>query len=247
MKNSSSFSLLSLFFITLFIVGVSLGVYFGLRNNNGTSGNSGVVNIVNYGKYFRVTYNNSSGNTLQEKYEKNIEEACNFWEDKFLDTETGIIDIDLYGNFLEDSSVLAYASMKDGDNIKGGGEIVINLRSNIINQTDVIKHEMCHVLGIGIHKIWRDAIIIENSYYYLDKNKFEKTYDFYEANYNSGDLEDNIPLGSVAGHFEEKIFGTELMTPYLNDGTAQPATGMTLTALETLGWKIDINKAEPIN
>ena len=64
------------------------------------------------------------------------------------------------------------------------------------------------------------------------------------SNNFSNPLDLGIPLGDQGGHFEENTFGRELMTPFLNDGGLQPATKLTLNVLKTIGWKIDITKAQ---
>ena len=53
--------------------------------------------------------------------------------------------------------------------------------------------------------------------------------------------------GDSGGHFKESIFTTELMTPYSNEGQVQPATDLTLSALSSLGWGIDLSKAQERN
>ena len=74
---------------------------------------------------------------------------------------------------------------------------------------------------------------------------FPETYRIYQEDY--GGTESDIPLGDVSGHFDEAVFTTELMTPFSNEGQRQPITDLTMSALATLGWNIDMSKAEEKN
>ena len=100
-------------------------------------------------------------------------------------------------------------------------------------------------MGIGLAYTWSNAVIGSDGVYYLSSSVFPETYQIYQNDYNG--VEYDIPLGAVSGHFDESIFTTELMTPYSNEGQRQPITNLTLSALSTLGWNIDMTKAEEKN
>ena len=100
-------------------------------------------------------------------------------------------------------------------------------------------------MGIGLHYTWTDAIIRNENGVFLRSTTFPETYEIYRDDY--GGTFNHIPLGDSGGHFKESIFTTELMTPYSNEGKDQPATDLTLTALKTLGWNIDLSKSEERN
>ena len=82
---------------------------------------------------------------------------------------------------------------------------------------------------------------------FLRSTSFPETYQIYADEYGGSNPSNHIPLGDSGGHFQESIFTTELMTPYSNEGQDQPATDLTLSALATLGWDIDLSKAEERN
>ena len=62
--------------------------------------------------------------------------------------------------------------------------------------------------------------------------------------YSSGNTYTNIPLNNLGDHFREDIFEKELMTPLAETSPPHPTTKLTLTALQTIGWTVDLNKAE---
>tara|TARA_R110001592_G_scaffold18816_12_gene77788 strand:+ start:63664 stop:64392 length:729 start_codon:yes stop_codon:yes gene_type:complete len=224
------------FLIVAIIVGIGVGIYFGVKDNN----NTGTTNTLNFGQNFRVTYYNTEGTNIQDGFTRYLEEAMTFWEDKV--TEDTRLDLDVMASPLDDRRILAYGSMNNRGNIRGGGDITINLNAIAMNWADVLKHEIGHVMGIGLAYKWTNAIIRNEDGAFLRSTEFPETYAVYRDEYRG--TFNNIPLGDSAGHFRENIFTTELMTPYSNEGRVQPATDLTLSALSSLGWNIDLSKAE---
>ena len=233
----SNKKILALLFV-LIIVGIAVGIYFGVRGSD-----SGGSSTQDMGSNFRITFWNTNGTNVQDSFSSYIREAVNFWEERLVETDR--INIDVKSVNLNTTTTLAYASMRDSSNIKSGGELTINLNASAQNWIDVVKHEIGHILGIGAANVWRNAVIGSGGVYHLDKNLFPETYQIYQDNYDNP--EDNIPLGDVTHHFDEAVFGTELMTPFSNEGQRQPITDLTLTALATIGWNIDLTKGEPKN
>jgi len=232
---------LGIFFIVAVLAGITVGIYFGIKNNDGSG--SGTTNTQNFGQNFRVTYYNTEGTNIQDGFSTFLEQAMNFWEDKL--TEDTRIDLDVRASSLDDPRILAYGSMNNRGNIRSGGDITINLNAVAMSWTDVLKHEIGHVMGIGLAYKWTNAIIRNEDGAFLRSTEFPETYEIYRDEY--GGTFNNIPLGDSAGHFRESIFTTELMTPYSNEGQVQPATDLTLSALSSLGWSIDLSKAEERN
>ena len=233
--NSKTFYAL---FLIIIIACIGVGVYFAVGKNDSSSNTT-----QNMGSNFSVTFWNTNGNNVENSFSSYVQEAVNFWEERLV--ETVRINIDIKSVSLNSSSTLAYAMMRDSSDIRAGGELTINLNASAHNWSDVVKHEIGHILGIGAADAWRNAVIGSNRVYHLDKNLFPETYQVYQDNYNNP--EDNIPLGDVTHHFDEAVFGTELMTPFSNEGQRQPITELTLTAMATIGWNIDLSKAEPKN
>ena len=229
-------------FIFLVIVGVGLGLGLGLTNGGNIDG-KGETNTQNFRQNFEVTYYNTEGTNIQDGFSRYLEEAMTFWGDKLL--EDTKIKLDVRATPLNNRTTLAYGSMNDRNDIRAGGDITINLNANAMSWTDVLKHEIGHVMGIGLAYTWSNAVIGTDGVYYLSSSVFPETYQIYQNDYNG--VEYDIPLGDVSGHFDESIFTTELMTPYSNEGQRQPITDLTLSALSTLGWNIDMTKAEEKN
>jgi len=230
---------LGILFITLIIAGIGVGIYFGVKSGNENSGTTTAALRQN----FRVTYYNTEGTNIQDGFSNYLNQAMTFWEDKL--NEDTVIDLDVKAFPLDDPRILAYGSMNNRGNIRGGGDITINLNAVAMRWQDVLKHEIGHVMGIGLAYTWTDAVIRNENGVFLRSTSFPETYQIYANEY--GGIFNHIPLGDSAGHFDESIFTTELMTPYSNEGQDQPATDLTLSALSVLGWDIDLSKAEERN
>ena len=230
-------SLLNYAIVIVLGVAIGLGVYFATNNNSGS------VTTQDFGQNFRVTYYNTEGTNVHDGYSRYLEGALNFWEDKLINEP--VISLNVRAVKLQSRTTLAYASMSDSSNIRAGGDITINLNANAMNWTDVLKHEIGHVMGIGIADYWRMAVLGSNNAYHMNSLMFPETYRIYQEDYRG--TESDIPLGDVSGHFDESVFTTELMTPFSNEGQRQPITDLTMSALATLGWNIDMGKAEEKN
>jgi len=223
--------------IFLIVIGGSLGVYFALKNNDSSS----ETRNLNYGR-FKVKISGSKN--FVETYSNHSETAINNIKDFFNEDLTIQIEIK---EFSESSNTLAKAGPYSIYDLKGGGYLEININNSAANWVDVIEHEILHILGIGTNYKWRHAIFYSNGYK-LSSNEFPETYQVYSNHYETnGDL--HVPLSNydIGGHFSEPVFGTELMTPYSNEGQIQPVTLLTLTALKELGWNVNLNKAENKN
>lgn len=232
MRLSAANTILILIFIG---AAIGTGIYFA--TGGGSSNTSSIT------RNFKVTYYNTEGTNIHDNFGNNVISATKFWEDKLI--EETVLDLNIRAVKLDSYTTLAYGSMNNSGNIRAGGNIVINLNARAANWTDVLKHEIGHVMGIGIADKWRSSTISSNGEYFLSSSVFPETYQIYQNDYEG--TEDNIPLGSVAGHFDESIFTTELMTPFSNEGSRQPITDLTLSAMKTLGWNIDMSKAEEKN
>lgn len=108
---------------------------------------------------------------------------------------------------------------------------------------DVILHEMGHVLGIGT--IWEDlGFVVQSTTAEAGFNGPQAL-----AEYNSvfGTNAPSIPIElGVQAHWDEDIFGNELMTPIISAvGTPNPISSITIAMLADLGYTVDMTQADP--
>ncbi len=129
--------------------------------------------------------------------------------------------------------------------------------------SNVVLHEMGHVLGIG--SFWQ-PISGFNSRNLLDfrTNSFMQTCNtatkFSQKPVFKGELanleyqalggigptpvEDEYGAGTQCSHWDEGIFVHELMTGFSNEGE-MPLSRLTIASLADLGYKVDFSKADP--
>ena len=118
--------------------------------------------------------------------------------------------------------------------------------------TNTVTHEMGHILGIGTH--WNNnsnlAIGLSSvagscgaNPQFVGINALRE----YHALGGVGSIaiENTSGPGTCDGHWKESIFGTELMTGFLNGGKANPLSSITLGSMQDLGYSIDLTKADP--
>jgi leishmanolysin len=115
---------------------------------------------------------------------------------------------------------------------------------------DVITHEMLHVVGVG--SFWRDKGLL--------RNYNTATVEYIGASGIQGCRETGgttscasaVPVentGSSAtanGHWRESVFGSELMTGYIDSGP-MPLSVMTVKSIEDLGYTVNPPGADPYN
>lgn len=152
-------------------------------------------------------------------------------------------------------NVLAQASMRDKNNIRGGGTIIINTvrLEDPDRWVNIIVHEILHVLGLGSSEKWDDAVNTVNGHNYLDRSFFPRTgakYDlFIQNNIAIGNPGDDIPLSDNhdsfpdgGAHLDENIFDIEVMTPIADSENV--VSSLTIAMLEDLGFEVDYNHNE---
>lgn len=115
---------------------------------------------------------------------------------------------------------------------------------------EVLMHEMGHALGIGsfwkyqrFFKDFPDLKLIKgadtDTPEYIGKNAVEQYGSYYPGRTITG-----VPVQPyVLGHWDEDYLGTELMTPFAEDGP-MPLSRVTLGALADLGYQVNYAKAE---
>jgi hypothetical protein len=114
---------------------------------------------------------------------------------------------------------------------------------------DVILHEMGHVLGIGT--LW-DTVQYGGSRKVISgAGTLDPRYTGGRgaAEYSALGAAGNVPVEALGGpgtqdaHWRESVFGTELMTGFLNPGS-NPMSKLTIASLADLGYQVDRSTAD---
>lgn len=117
------------------------------------------------------------------------------------------------------------------------------------NFAEVIIHEMGHVIGIGT--LWTP--LVRNPCPVNGRPcTTNPTYTGSNGVQGFSDLGGNgaVPVantgggGTLNGHWREDFFVNELMTGFLNSGTKNPLSVMTIKALRDLGYNVNLGAAE---
>ncbi|TWT41476.1 Proprotein convertase P-domain protein [Thalassoglobus neptunius] len=111
---------------------------------------------------------------------------------------------------------------------------------------DVIIHEMGHVLGIGT--MWSGMGLVSGL------GSSDPIFTGTQARIAYGNLlgtgPQDVPVENAGGsgtrdaHWRESVFGTELMTGYLNSGVANPISSVTVASLADMGYEVDMAAAD---
>jgi hypothetical protein len=119
--------------------------------------------------------------------------------------------------------------------------------------TDVVTHEMGHVLGYGT--LWEPIAGLWPTNFLNGAGTADPTFlgsgaiNAY-ANLNGG--AGNVPVegtggpGTADSHWRETIFQSELMTGFIS-GTVRPLSATSVRSIEDLGYVVDLNAADPFN
>jgi hypothetical protein len=113
----------------------------------------------------------------------------------------------------------------------------------------LILHEMLHVVGIGT--VWSDNALLSGDQ--TDDARFLGAQARTAcANVHGGTTTcaATVPVhstdgaGSAYSHWRESVFGSELMTPFLNAG-AIPLSEMSIRSLADMGYVVSVTSADP--
>lgn len=175
--------------------------------------------------------------TLQgdwQPYESSIKQACEEVSALFNDNiELPILFIATTGS---NGGTIAAASMANPSQIYNGGYIWIYTDYPGIPNSgykEVLIHEILHVMGIGSHNKWQNAILTGGL---LNGVIFTNALQIYQE--LTGGTDENIPIDT--GHWRESTFGDEMMTPYVKGATDLKLSKLTGAALKDLDWDINL-------
>jgi FG-GAP-like repeat/Bacterial pre-peptidase C-terminal domain len=129
------------------------------------------------------------------------------------------------------------------------GSTIVNINPDALSYmtavvdyfTDVMIHELGHVLGIGT--LWKfNQLINSNNATYNANTYAGWVYGELLGTYN----QQTIPIEpQVLAHWDEATFSNELMTPFASAlGTNMPASQLTLASLRDMGWQVNYGAAE---
>lgn len=116
---------------------------------------------------------------------------------------------------------------------------------------DVIVHEMGHVLGIGtlwsLHNLLQDPVdgFGEDNPVFVGPRAIAEY-----ALIRGGSASMPVPVadrggaGTRNGHWRERTFDNELMTGWINQGTVNPISRMSVASLEDLGYQVNLDAAD---
>ena len=121
--------------------------------------------------------------------------------------------------------------------------------TNLMNNgrwRDVIKHEMGHVLGIGT--MWKSNKDSNDWFTYVGSKGIQVWRNYCPNSiYASPPIENDGGPGTKGGHWDETCFVNELMTGWLQGGTANPMSVLTVAALEDIGYTVSYATATSTN
>lgn len=154
-------------------------------------------------------------------------------------------------------NILAYAWMNNPNDIYAGGTVVLgNVEIYNLSWSEIVVHELLHVLGIGAATKWDNNIITDNDgHTFLDRNVFTNTGEAYDELIDQGSITgtkgDNIPLSDKhdsfddgSSHLDEKIFDAEISTPVADRNMV--LSNLTIQLLKDLGFTVDNSHAEEL-
>jgi len=109
----------------------------------------------------------------------------------------------------------------------------------------VILHEMGHVLGIGT--IWDSLGLVQDvgtEIHFTGARAVAEYNVLFGTSGNFVPVETDGGSGTAGGHWDEDTFDNELMTGYLNGGTQNPISRVTVGALADMGYQVNMAAAD---
>ncbi len=114
----------------------------------------------------------------------------------------------------------------------------------------IVTHEIGHVLGIGIEQLkgWGSNVSDLNT-----RDPFHagpNTSEAFDQMGGEAYLSEGVPVaneggfGTRGGHWREANFDTELMTGFINSGTFNPLSRVSLASVADVGYEVDLSTAD---
>ena len=110
----------------------------------------------------------------------------------------------------------------------------------------VILHEMGHVLGIGT--LWSELGLLQPSgrdQHFIGQAAVAEYNAIFGTTGNFVPVETDGGPGTAGGHWDEEILINELMTGFLNDGTENPLSRITIGSLQDMGYEVNLAAGDP--
>ncbi len=111
---------------------------------------------------------------------------------------------------------------------------------------ETIIHEMGHVFGFGLGTPWTTTLVDSaGTDPYWPGTEAVKQYDL-----NGGTSTNKVPVANTGGmgtadaHWREAEMGRELMTGFINIGSVNPLSSITVGAMKDMGYTVDLTKAD---
>ena len=195
---------------------------------------------------FNITLKGNSSK-YKPDIQKSVDELSDIiLKDSFFEDGNKInIDVTTTNSF-SSSSTLAMAYMSNSDNIYGGGHITLldglETKTNL-PVSDIVIHEMLHVLGLGSSTRWTECV--DGNYLKYSSGCFPEAFSVYETYTYNGITPpatggDGIPIQGTS-HWDETIFGKEIMTPLVEYETELIISSVTVASLEDLEFTVNMN------
>jgi len=107
----------------------------------------------------------------------------------------------------------------------------------------VILHEMGHVLGVGT--LWNSLLVGRGNPFPAFIGPVARgAWNAIGGDGNAVPVEGGGGPGTADSHWNEAVFGDELMTGYIT-GLTQPMSAITVGSLSDLGYDVDLSAADP--
>jgi hypothetical protein len=239
--------------LLLLLIGIIVAVGLTVTGGYGDSNSGNIDNSIASSSIVGNFENKISVSAIN--FKSHIEEAStklsNIIEDFNVIPITYKIDDNPGGN------VLAYAYMNNPNDIYAGGTVVLgNVKIYSLSWSEIIVHELLHVLGVGSSTKWDNNIIVDsNGHTFLNRNIFVNAGEAYDELIDQGKITgtkgNNIPLSDKhdsfddgSSHLDEGIFDQEISTPIADRNMI--ISNLTIQILKDLGFAVDNSYAEEL-
>lgn len=158
------------------------------------------------------------------------------------------ITIDGTGNILGQSTATAFRS---GSDLPYLGYIQLDTADVATMLSDgsllgVIEHEIAHVLGFGV--IWSDLGLLVGASTsnpgFTGANAVAAYNSIFGTTATAVPVEADGGSGTRLAHWDESVFGTELMTGWYNSGQTNALSRITVASMADLGYQVNMAAAD---